>query len=192
MATSRLPEITVTCREGHDFRTRAHGGQPVNCPECRAGGTRVKVWIRKDRPRTARELAEQGAIAPVISPGRPCMTAQPQDEEMERLEQAVAQLGEEDLEAEYEPEPEDDAGGLEEFLDLLRDREPGELGAGRYRLYKTPEGGLHLAYRPDHLGTDCHMPIPPHLLSLLRVMSKGPLGMLARRQARRALGSDPG
>jgi len=33
----------------------------VDCPECRAGGERVKVWIPKDRPRTVRELADQAA-----------------------------------------------------------------------------------------------------------------------------------
>jgi len=63
MTTSRLPEITVTCRQaGHSFPTRAHGAQAVDCPQCRAGGERVKVWVPKDRPRTARELAERGAI----------------------------------------------------------------------------------------------------------------------------------
>jgi hypothetical protein len=61
MTTSRLPEITVTCRNSHSFQTRAHGGQGVDCPQCRAGGERVKVWIRKDRPRNARELADQAA-----------------------------------------------------------------------------------------------------------------------------------
>jgi hypothetical protein len=62
MTTSRLPEITVACRSAHPFQTRAHGGQAVDCPQCRAGGERVKVWIPKDRPRTARELADRAAV----------------------------------------------------------------------------------------------------------------------------------
>lgn len=62
MTVSRLPEIAVTCKNRHTFGTRAHGGQAVDCPQCRAGGERVKVWVRKDRPRTAREVAEHAAI----------------------------------------------------------------------------------------------------------------------------------
>src|ERR1017187_8586552 len=73
MTTSRLPEITVTCRKDHAFRTRAHGGQGVDCPQCRSDGERVKVWIRKDRPRSARELADHEAIdsAGTAAPARP-------------------------------------------------------------------------------------------------------------------------
>lgn len=45
MAKNGLPEISLTCREGHAFKTRARGGQPTKCPECR-----VSVWVPKDRP----------------------------------------------------------------------------------------------------------------------------------------------
>lgn len=76
---------------------------------------------------------------------------------------------------------------FESFLDYIAGMETGELGSGRYRLYKTTEGGLHLAYRPDHLGTDCHFPIPPSFLAMARFMSRGPVGALARHQARKAL-----
>lgn len=63
---SRLPEITIRCRYGHAFRTRAHGNQTVGCPKCRERGKRVTVWIPKDRPRT--ERAARGP-APVFATG---------------------------------------------------------------------------------------------------------------------------
>lgn len=84
----------------------------------------------------------------------------------------------------------EDAGqqqGFEDFLDHVTNLEPGVLGSGQYTLHKTPDGTLLLVYRPDHIGSDCHFVIPPTFLTMARVMSKGPLGMIARRQARKAL-----
>lgn len=81
----------------------------------------------------------------------------------------------------------DDQAGVDGLIDQLAAMPPGELGAGRYRLYKTGEGGLHLVYRPDHLDTDQHFPLPPAILTAVRLMSRGPIGALARRQARRHL-----
>jgi hypothetical protein len=69
---SKLPAITVTCRETHTFATRAHGRQSIDCPQCRADGHRVKVWIPADRPKTAAELARQesaGTLASAAGPG---------------------------------------------------------------------------------------------------------------------------
>ena len=82
--------------------------------------------------------------------------------------------------------------GLEGIFDQLQQLPAGELGAGRYRLYKTAEGGLHLVYRPDHLGTDQHLPLPPAIMTAVRLMSRGPIGALARRQARRHLEREAG
>lgn len=71
MPTSRLPEITVTCRNEHEFTTRAHGGQGVDCPRCKTDGQRVKVWIPTQRPRTTRELADRQGAEAAESAARP-------------------------------------------------------------------------------------------------------------------------
>jgi len=52
-----LPGITVTCRNSHGFTTRAHGGQGIDCPQCRISGERIKVWVPKNRPQSAAEVA---------------------------------------------------------------------------------------------------------------------------------------
>ena len=52
MTTSRFPEIVLTCRNGHQFRTKARGGTTVRCPTCKA-----PKHVPADRPRTAREVA---------------------------------------------------------------------------------------------------------------------------------------
>lgn len=58
-----LPEIKLTCREGHVFTSRARGGSSVSCPVCRRlDGRRVSVWVPADRPKTARELAALTAV----------------------------------------------------------------------------------------------------------------------------------
>jgi len=82
--------------------------------------------------------------------------------------------------------------GFEGLLEQLAAMPAGELGAGRYRLYKTDTGGLHLVYRPDHLGTDQHFPLPPAFLTMAKLMSRGPIGALAKRQARRHLEREAG
>jgi hypothetical protein len=49
---AQLPEIKLTCRNGHTFASRARGSSSVSCPECRKDGDRVSVWVPKNRPRT--------------------------------------------------------------------------------------------------------------------------------------------
>lgn len=69
---SQLPEIKLTCKNGHTFPTRARGGVAVACPECRRqnpGQPRVTRWVPKDRPRTERERAGLPATAPEPDPG---------------------------------------------------------------------------------------------------------------------------
>jgi hypothetical protein len=68
---NQLPEITVSCKNKHEFTTRAHGGQGIDCPLCKAAGQRVKVWISKQRPRTARELADRQGAEAAESAARP-------------------------------------------------------------------------------------------------------------------------
>lgn len=85
------------------------------------------------------------------------------------------------------PGPDAEQATLEGLFDQLAAMPPGELGAGRYRLYKTPEGGLHLVYRPDHLGADQHFPLPPAIMTAVKLMSRGPIGAIARRQAKKHL-----
>lgn len=65
---------------------------------------------------------------------------------------------------------------------LLLAAEPGKLFKGQFTVYKTPEGGLHIAYRLDGQEEDGHMPIPPALIkiALAAGTGKGPLAMLAR------------
>lgn len=59
---SPLPEITLTCADGHTFTTRAAGGSVVRCKTCRRS-----KHVPVDRPRTAREAAAYvapGSAAP--------------------------------------------------------------------------------------------------------------------------------
>jgi ribosomal protein L34E len=48
MTISKLPEITLTCRNNHDFATRAKGGSTVRCKTCG-----VPTHVPKYRPTTA-------------------------------------------------------------------------------------------------------------------------------------------
>lgn len=61
MTKSQLPEITLTCPDGHPFTTRATGGQSVSCKTC---GRSKRVPT--DRPRTAREAASYAAPAAIV------------------------------------------------------------------------------------------------------------------------------
>jgi hypothetical protein len=56
LTRSPLPEITLTCGNGHPFTTRAAGGQTVRCKEC--GKSK---HVPTDRPRTAKEAASYAA-----------------------------------------------------------------------------------------------------------------------------------
>lgn len=58
MTKSELPEITLTCGDGHPFTTRAAGGQTVRCKECQRS-----KHVPTDRPRTAKEAAAYNSTA---------------------------------------------------------------------------------------------------------------------------------
>jgi hypothetical protein len=53
MGMSKLPEITVTCRNDHDFTTRAKGGSTVRCKSCGA-----PTHVSRYRPTTAAKARE--------------------------------------------------------------------------------------------------------------------------------------
>jgi uncharacterized Zn finger protein (UPF0148 family) len=60
---SKLPEINLTCRNGHTFATRARGGTTVRCKTCGA-----PKHVPTDRPRSERE--HQAVSGPADSAAR--------------------------------------------------------------------------------------------------------------------------
>lgn len=52
---------------------------------------------------------------------------------------------------------------------------------GKFALFDTPDGGLHVAYRPDGQDTDQHFQVPGHILKMAKLLSEGkinPIEML--------------
>lgn len=67
------------------------------------------------------------------------------------------------------------------FAELWDSFEPGKrVSKGVYSIYKTPDGGMHISYRPEGAGEDAHMPIPAMMLQMMIAATegKGPLGRL--------------
>ncbi len=85
-------------------------------------------------------------------------------------------------------DPADDAGAPEDAAQpvtlaaLLDSAAVGKLLRGQFTLYKTPEGGLHIAYRLEGQDEDGHLPLPPALIKLgmAAASGKGPLALLGR------------
>jgi hypothetical protein len=81
-------------------------------------------------------------------------------------------------------EEQEDAGGpsIGELAGLLEQAEPGKMIAGRFTVYKTGDGGMHVAYRMEGAEEDGHLPIPGSIikLALSAAGGRGPMGMLAR------------
>ena len=80
--------------------------------------------------------------------------------------------------------PEPDAAALAEQWEAFA---PGSrVAKGVYSIYKTPEGGMHLSYRPDEAEEDQHLPLPPQLLQMMfsAATGKGPLGRLGALAAK--------
>lgn len=55
---------------------------------------------------------------------------------------------------------------------------------GVFALYDTPDGGIHLAFRPDDASEDQHQQIPAHIVNLARAAmenggSLGPMEMIS-------------
>jgi hypothetical protein len=75
------------------------------------------------------------------------------------------------------PEPEE----TQSFAELWDSFEPGaRVSKGSYSIYKTGDGGMHIAYRAEGAGEDGHMPIPAMMLQMMIAATegKGPLGRL--------------
>jgi hypothetical protein len=73
--------------------------------------------------------------------------------------------------AEADPEP--------TFREVWDHIEPGaRMVRGVYSIYKTAEGGMHIAYRPEGTDEDQHRPVPPAMMAMMLAASegKGPLG----------------
>jgi hypothetical protein len=67
------------------------------------------------------------------------------------------------------------------FAQIWDSIEPGSrMSRGVYSIYKTEEGGMHIAYRPEGAEEDCHLPVPPPLMGMMIAASegKGPFGRL--------------
>lgn len=79
-----------------------------------------------------------------------------------------------------------DAMGLAQLADLLEQAPAGRLVKGQFSIYKTDEGGLHIAYRLDGQDADGHLPVPARALHLcfMAASGKGPFGMLAKMAGR--------
>jgi len=74
------------------------------------------------------------------------------------------------------------AGQLAELAGQLEHAPAGRLFKGQFSVYKTDDGGLHVAYRLDGTETDGHLPVPAAVLRLgfAAAAGRGPLAMLAR------------
>jgi hypothetical protein len=67
------------------------------------------------------------------------------------------------------------------FAQLWEAVEPGtRTSKGVYSIYKTPEGGMHIAYRPEDTQEDQHFEVPAPLMAMMTaaVEGRGPLGRL--------------
>lgn len=69
-----------------------------------------------------------------------------------------------------------------EVAQAAPDPGPELLMRGTFSLYRTPEGGLHIAFRPVNGEEDQHLPIPPALVKMAMAAQsgKGPFGHMAK------------
>ena len=78
------------------------------------------------------------------------------------------------------------------FAELWDSLECGSrLSKGVYSIYKTKEGGLHIAYRKEGDEEDSHLPLPPAMVAMMIAASegKGPFGRIRAMAAARFSGS---
>lgn len=64
--------------------------------------------------------------------------------------------------------------------ELEQNSVPEPVLKGRFAIYETPDGGFHLAYRPDESEEDQHVEIPGLYVKLMRRKTGGTKNMLAR------------
>jgi hypothetical protein len=81
---------------------------------------------------------------------------------------------------------EDQGAGLGQLAELLEHAPAGRLLHGQFSLYKTDEGGLHVAYRIEGADEDGHLPVPAAVLRIgfAAAAGRGPLAMLAKLAGR--------
>lgn len=48
---------------------------------------------------------------------------------------------------------------------------------GRYRLYRKPDGGMHIAYKRDDRDTEDHMEMPVKMVTLAQAISDGTISL---------------
>lgn len=68
------------------------------------------------------------------------------------------------------------------FAQMWDSFEPGKrVSRGVYSIFKTDDGGMHLAYRPEGADEDAHFPLPAMMMQMLIAATegKGPFGRLA-------------
>jgi hypothetical protein len=58
--------------------------------------------------------------------------------------------------------------------------QPELLSRGKYSLYKAPDGGMHLAYRPEEAEEDLHLVVPAAMVRMAEAAAagQGPLGRM--------------
>jgi len=59
---------------------------------------------------------------------------------------------------------------------------PELLSRGQYGLYRAPDGGMHLAYRPDGAEEDLHLVVPAAMVRMAEAAAAGQ-GPFARMRA---------
>jgi hypothetical protein len=67
------------------------------------------------------------------------------------------------------------------FAQIWDSCEPGSrISKGKYSIFKTDDGGMHIAYRPEDADEDAHLPIPAMMMTMLIAATegKGPLGRM--------------
>jgi hypothetical protein len=65
---------------------------------------------------------------------------------------------------------------------------PRILHEGRYRLYENPDGGIHVAYKPDNTEQVQHFEVPGFMLKMAQAASEGklsPMDMVKEMMRRR-------
>jgi hypothetical protein len=75
-----------------------------------------------------------------------------------------------------------DGPGLGGLAELLAGAGPGRLCHGQFSVFKTVDGGLHVAYRLDGQDEDGHLPVPAAVIrmALAAASGRGPMGLLGR------------
>jgi hypothetical protein len=72
------------------------------------------------------------------------------------------------------------------LLELWEQAQEGRVSKGLFSLYKTPDGGMLLAFRVEGAEEDQHLPVPAAMLRMLlsAAAGKGPLARIGAMAAR--------